>query len=300
MDHHLRKLYASLGGVDVFVTEFIRITNTVLPARVFYKYCPELLDPIGAPVRVQLLGSNPEVLALNAYKVASLGAVAIDLNFGCPAKTVNRHRGGACLLNEPQLLYKIVSSVRKAVPSDIEVTAKIRLGYEQRMGFLDTAKAIMDAGASEIVVHARSKEDGYKPPAYWDCIALIKNALTIPVIANGEIWTVSDYLNCRSQSLCRDVMLGRGLLATPDLALAIKANLSGVPHTHMHWGEVLPLLYELHRATVDSYPSKFCGNRVKQWLMYLKRTYSQANDFFEAVKRTRSPEEIAHCFAQAA
>ncbi len=299
VDHHLRAIYAAIGGIDQCVTEFVRITHTQLPEKVFRRYCPELDHPIRVPVHVQLLGSDPEYLALNARKAARMGARAIDLNFGCPAKSVNQHRGGACLLQEPDLLHRIVKAVREAVPAETPVTAKIRLGYETRTGFLETAKAIEAGGASELVVHARSKTDGYKPPAYWHLIADIRQAVTLNVVANGEIWTPADYHHCRATSGCQDVMLGRGLLAQPDLACEIKAELKGQPYQPLTWASLLPVLEQFHLNTLSAYPLKFCGNRLKQWLMYLKTHYPEAETFFETIKKTRNPEDIQKAFARA-
>lgn len=292
VDHHMRKLFAEIGGVDLFVTEFVRVTDARLPDRVFRRYAPELEAPINVPVRVQLLGSNALALAQNAKRVAAMGAPAVDLNFGCPAKTVNKHRGGACLLNEPGLIFDIVAAVRDALPPQVPVTAKIRLGYLQRAGYVETAKAIAAAGASELVVHARSKSEGYRPPAYWHQIAEIKDAVRIPVIANGEIWTTANYQKSVADSGCPDVMLGRGLLARPDLALAIKALHNGLPHRYFGWDELRPWLVRFQRETLDFYPRKFCGNRLKQWLMYLSRTYPEAVTLFEQIKRLRDPDEI--------
>src|SRR5688572_10641047 len=166
VDHHLRRLYARIGGIDLCTTEFIRVTQTRLPEKVFRSFCPELHEPLVVPVRIQLLGSDPAMLAWNAHRAAILGAVGIDLNFGCPAKTVNQNRGGACLLQEPELLYDIVHQVRQAVPAAVPVTAKMRLGYGARTGYVQNARALADAGSAELVVHGRSKADGYKPPAY--------------------------------------------------------------------------------------------------------------------------------------
>ncbi len=296
VDHHLRKIYAEIGGVDICVTEFIRVTQTRLPEKVFKRSCPELLNPIRIPVRIQLLGSDPELLACSARKAALLGASAIDLNFGCPAKTVNRNRGGACLLDEPDLLYNIVKAVRKAVPDTCKVTAKIRLGYNDRSRYLENALVLEEAGANELFVHARSKVDGYKPPAYWPCIGEIQQALSIPVIANGEIWTLEHFRQCKQESGCSDFMLGRGLLARPDLALAIKAEASGEAHEIMVWEHVQDLLYRFHLETLPHYPIKFCGNRLKQWLMYLKRQYPEAAVLFDKVKRLKDAALIDEAF----
>ena len=121
LDYILRDTLTRLGGVDRCVSEFIRVTNTLLPERVFTRVVPELLQGgctrAGVPVRPQLLGSDPVCLAENAARVAGMGPYGVDLNFGCPAKVVNRHGGGAALLQEPELIATIVAAVRRAVPA---------------------------------------------------------------------------------------------------------------------------------------------------------------------------------------
>lgn len=303
VEHHVRDLLTRLGGLDGCVTEFIRVTDQKLPYKVFFKYAQELESncrtPNGTPVKVQLLGSKPEPMALNAAELVSYGAKAIDLNFGCPAKTVNSHEGGACLLRTPERVYSIIKAVRDAVPKDIPVSAKIRLGFEDKSTYLENAHAVASAGADELTVHARSKVDGYKPPAYWHYIADIKAQLTIPVIANGEIWSVQDYLRCREESQCDDVMLGRGLLSCPDLARQIKAHCLGETYTPLSWSEICSMLYAYYQLTTPLYETRNCGNRVKQWLMYLSREYPQAVTFFDEVKRQTLPADIEACFKRA-
>ncbi len=303
VDHHVRDLLTRLGGLDGCVTEFIRITDQKLPYRVFHRYAPELeqgcMTPVGVPVKVQLLGSHPEPMAMNAMELVRYGAKAIDLNFGCPAKTVNAHEGGACLLRQPDRVYRIIKAVRDAVPADIPVSAKIRLGYEDRSSYLDNARAVAAAGANELTVHARSKADGYKPPAYWHYIADIKARLSIPVIANGEVWSVKDYLRCREESGCDDVMLGRGLLACPDLARRIKAHMAGEDYRPLEWKNICALLYGYYRTTQPYSTDRHSGNRVKQWLMYLRLHYPEAVAFFETIKRKNTPQELDECLHQA-
>ena len=117
VDYTMRDMLTRLGGFDRCVTEFVRITEQKLPARVFYRYCPELhtggKTPAGTPVYVQLLGGDPDYMALNARTAERVGAPGIDLNFGCPSKTVNRNDGGSTLLREPQRVHNIVRSVRE-------------------------------------------------------------------------------------------------------------------------------------------------------------------------------------------
>ena len=290
VDDIMRDILTRIGGIDLCVTEFVRVTNSVLPTRAFHRLAPELLHQsrtqAGTPLRVQLLGSEIDFLAANAAKAAGLGASAVDLNFGCPAPTVNRHRGGAVLLKEPETLHAIVKAVRAAVPGGTPVTAKMRLGYEDTSLTLECAQAIASAGASELTVHARTKVQGYKPPAHWEWLARIREAVPIPVVANGEVWTLDDYQAIRQISGCETVMIGRGLVSAPDLALRIKhLQLTGEQLAPMPWPQLLPWLRDMalqcqQRAASDNYAL----SRTKQWLKMLQRNYVEASDLFSKIR----------------
>lgn len=291
VDHLMRDMLTRLGGFDVCVTEFVRVVDQRVSDKVFYRLCPEIdngcLTPSGVPVRIQLLGQHPEWLAVNAEVAVAHGSPGIDLNFGCPAKTVNRHKGGAVLLKEPQALFDIVRAVREAVPADQPVCAKIRLGYEDKSLALENADAIYQAGANLLTVHARTKVEGYKPPAYWDWIAKVKSVVNIPVIANGEIWHADDAVNCMEQSNTPHIMLGRGALSLPNLAATIVNG-----DAPMQWEEVKQLLIDYSGFEVFGNKGKYYPNRVKQWLTYLKREYSEAEDLFMQIRRLQAAEEI--------
>ena len=291
IDALMRDTLSAIGGIDICVTEFIRVNDHIFPDKVFYKRCPELLNnsltSASTPVRVQLLGGKPKPIAGNAYKVALLGAKAVDLNFGCPAKTVNRSDGGACLLKEPHRVNDIVLAVRQAVPAHIPVTVKIRLGFDDRSAYMENALAAYEGGANELTVHARSRADGYKPPAYWEYIGEINQAIPITVNANGEIWNLADYQRCRAVTGCESFMLGRGLLACPDLALQIKAWHLGENYQAMSWPQLCSLLLVFFKKTAVSYPEKSMGNRLKQWLFYLCRQYAEAQVLFDKIKGSR-------------
>ena len=150
VDHLMRDMLTRIGGYDLCVTEFVRVVDQLLPPKVFYRLCPELkqqgLTSAGTPVRVQLLGQDPGYLAENAVRAVSLGSHGVDLNFGCPAKTVNKSKGGAVLLKETRRLYAIVSAVRSAVDKQHMVTAKMRLGFEDKALAIDNALALEAAG----------------------------------------------------------------------------------------------------------------------------------------------------------
>jgi len=298
LDYTLRDILTRVGGIDRCVSEFIRVTGTLLPDRAFVRVMPELLNggctPAGVPVRGQLMGSDAACLAENAAKLAALGAAGIDLNFGCPAKVVNRHGGGAALLVDPPLLNRLMSAVRRAVPAEVTVSAKMRLGFNDASLALDCALALQSGGAEELVVHARTRADGYKPPAYWDRIQEIREALTIPVIANGEIWNADDARRCREVSGCEVLMLGRGMVSNPGLALSIVSPGHTVP-----WDEILPLMQAFWELVCSRLDARQCGGRLKQWLNYLRRHYPEAQVAYAELRTVNDPREIARWLREA-
>lgn len=301
VDHTMRDLLSGLGGLDRCVTEFMRVSEQLLPPRVFYRLCPELRSDgrtaNGVPVYLQLLGGRPTVVAENAARAAELGAPGIDLNFGCPAKSVNRSDGGSIILREPERVHAISAAVRSAVPENIPVTVKIRLGYEDQSRFLDVVSGIADAGATELTIHARTKRHGYRPPAYWEEIARAREQVDLPIIANGEIWSPADALRCREITGCSDLMLGRGALCRPDLPRLVRAAMTGDAEEPLAWSDVLPLLQRFFGLTLENYDHAYAGNPLKQWLVYLRSYYPQAAILFEGIKRLRDPTELGAALA---
>lgn len=296
IDHTMRDMLTGLGGIDRCVTEFLRVTDRLLPPRVFYRLCPELhqggITRHGTPVFLQLLGGQPQAVAENAARGAELGAPGIDLNFGCPAKTVNRSDGGAILLREPGRVHRIVAAVRAALPEAIPLSVKVRLGFDDRDGFTDVISAISHGGASEIVVHARTRRDGYRPPAYWEEIRRAREHTSLPLVANGEIWSPDDAVQCRAASGSNDLMLGRGALCRPDLPRLVRGLTEDSAQPPLSWSGVLPLLQHFFELTVDGYDPRHAGNPLKQWLVYLRSYYPQGAILFESLKRLRDPAAI--------
>jgi len=300
LDFVLRDILTRIGGIDRCVSEFIRISGQLLPDRVFLRIVPELHNGgrtlAGVPVRAQLLGSDPQCMAENAARLAALGPHGIDLNFGCPAKVVNRHGGGAKLLDEPQTVADIVGAVRRAVPAHLPVSAKMRLGYMDDALAVENAVAICQSGASELVVHARTKAQAYNPPAYWDRIADIRAAVNIPVVANGEIWTVADAHACMAQSGCNSVMLGRGAVVDPGLALAVRDNATSTPQ--VPWPTLLPHVAAFWHIVCTQLDRKKRAGRLKQWLNFLRRRYPEAELAYQALKTARDRDVDVWLYAE--
>lgn len=294
-DDVLRDVLTGAGGYDCCVTEFIRVSATVLPHAAFTRVSPELKNAsrtrAGTPVRIQLLGSNAALLAANAAHLARLDPAGIDLNFGCPTPLIYRNRAGAALLDDPEMLHKITAAVRQAVPSGIPVSAKMRLGVRDTSLAIECAQALADGGIQELVVHGRTKEDGYRPPARWEWIAAIREAMRIPVIANGEVWTVADYRAIRQATGCADVMLGRGAVADPLLARRIQRGEAA--DDAADWPVVAGMIENFWgQVQAKVLPTQSPG-RLKQWLGLMRRSYRQADELFLALRELRLADEVS-------
>ena len=302
-DAPLRGFLTRSGYYDYCVSEFIRVSENVLSHRVFKRHVPETNRPncmtaSMVPVQVQLLGGNPERLALSALSAIEAGAIGIDLNFGCPAPTVNRHDGGATLLLYPERIEKIVRAVRDAVPAAYPVSAKLRLGFDDPSAIHENAKRAEQGGASWITIHGRTKTQGYTPPAYWAPIGEVRKHLSIPVVANGEIWTLQDFKRCREETGAIHFMIGRAALSFPNLAHEIRTELKisrretpsplTFPETldARAWKEIFEQ-YSLEQ------PSE---KRVKQWARYLQM--KRKLPWWDVVKSSGSVAEILNRLTQ--
>ena len=296
-DAPMRDLLTRIGGFDECVSEFVRITHTVHSRATWLKYAPEIANgnrtPSGVPCTVQLLGSDEEKMAENALEAVRFGVAKIDLNFGCPAPTVNKHQGGAVLLKEPERIHRIVRTLRRALPSHIPLSGKMRLGFEDKTLALENAQAIAEGGACSLTVHARTKVEGYEPPAHWFWVKKIADAVSIPVTANGDVFTLRDYLDIKRESGCNSVMIGRGAVMRPDLARQIKQYENGEEVCEMPFAEILGwinLFVDL--CLFQTANEKYAVARLKQWLGMMKKAYPEAQALFDAVRTVREAEAV--------
>ena len=293
LDSLVRELLTEVNDYDLCITEFLRVVDQLLPVKSFYRLCPELhnnsLTPSGTRVRVQLLGQYPQWLAENAARAVELGSWGVDLNCGCPSKLVNGSGGGATLLKDPELIYRGAKAMREAVLTHLPVTVKVRLGWDSGERRFEIADAVQQAGASELVVHGRTKEDGYKAERIdWQAIGEIRQRLTIPVVANGEIWDWQSAQDCLAATGCDSVMIGRGALNVPNLSRVIKYN-----EPRMPWPQVVELLQKYTRLEKQGDTGLYHVARIKQWLSYLRKEYLEAAELFSAVRTLQDSTSIA-------
>lgn len=293
LDSLVRKLLSEVNDYDLCITEFLRVVDQLLPAKSFYRLCPELHQQSrtssGTLVRIQLLGQYPQWLAENAARAVELGSYGVDLNCGCPSKLVNGSGGGATLLKDPELIYQGAKAMREAVPAHLPVTVKIRLGWDSGDRQFEIADAVQQAGATELAVHGRTKEEGYQAECInWQAIGEIRQRLTIPVIANGEIWDYRSAQECMKVTGCDAVMLGRGALNVPNLSRVVKYN-----EPRMPWPEVVKLLQKYVQLEKQGDTGLYHVARIKQWLGYLRKEYTEATDLFSEIRALKTSKDIA-------
>jgi tRNA-dihydrouridine synthase B len=184
----------------------------------YVKELPKLMevDTNERPISIQLFDCRPDFLAEAAQRAVDEGADTVDINMGCPVNKITKNGGGSSLLRQPEVAEAIVRSVCQAV--SVPVTVKTRIGWtDKEITILDFAKRIEAAGAQMITVHARTRSQGYNGPAKWEWIGRVKAALSIPVIANGDIFSVSAAVTCLEQTGADGVMCSRGTMGYPFL-----------------------------------------------------------------------------------
>ncbi len=290
-DAPMRAMQGAAGAFSYAVSEFLRVSQEPLPKKVFRRDVPELLTgcqtSTGLPVQVQILGGDPERMARSALAACAAGALAIDINFGCPAPTVNRNDGGATLLQYPQRIRDVVRAVRDAVPAAISVSAKLRLGWECVEDIYVNAEMAAEGGASWLTIHARTRAQGYSPPVFWKPIGEVRSVLGLAVIANGDIWTLDDFYRCQDETGCRHFMIGRSALANPQLSgqIARELGIAYGPEQDTAW---VPLL---RRFLSFSEPhSNRSLMRLKQWMALASKFGGFPH--FNQLKTTGTVEEF--------
>ncbi|ACK66381.1 TIM-barrel protein, nifR3 family [Rippkaea orientalis PCC 8801] len=223
-----RVFQSPLSGVTDLV--FRRLVRRYAPQSMMYtemvsateihhlKAIPRLMEiaPDEDPISIQLFDCRPDFMAEAAEKAVAEGAKTIDINMGCPVNKITKKGGGSSLLRQPEIAQAIVKEVVKTV--DIPVTVKTRIGWDdQEITILDFAKKMEDAGAQMLTIHGRTRAQGYNGKARWEWIAKVKEIVSIPVIANGDIFSVDAAIKCLEETNADGVMCSRGTLGYPFL-----------------------------------------------------------------------------------
>ncbi len=227
-------------GCDGATTEMVSAQGylTAPPDRNAYRFLLARFPEEG-PLAVQIFGSEPLFMAQAAAKLTELGCFSsIDMNMGCPAQKVVGGQSGSALMKDPDLAAEIVRQVKRATP--LPVTVKMRLGWdEEHKNAVTFAQMLEQAGADLLTVHGRTRQQQYAGKADWNMIAQVKRAVSIPVIANGDIVDGSSALDALRVTGCDGLAIGRAALGNPWIFAEIKAALNGDVYTPPPFSQVI-------------------------------------------------------------
>ena len=262
----LTAMFGGASGISMCVSEFVRVTHQAVTPAVLLRHCPELArgghTRAGVSVFVQLLGGEPRWMAESAALAAKLGAPGVDLNFGCPAKTVNNSDGGATLLKQPLCRGRGRGRPccgRRCDPGHCQ--GPHRLADAEPI--VDVAKAAEQGGASWLTVHGRTRKQLYAPPVDWHAIGRARAAVRMPVVANGDLIGIDALLRCAEISGRSAFMIGRGAMARPDLFAATR----GWRDAQLARDEMRELLLRyVAQMLIDGATPHAVLGRLKQWL----------------------------------
>ncbi len=283
----LRQLIAGFGGAGLLSTEMLSAKRLPADSPALSPYL--VRTPSENPLSHQLLVSTAGELPRAIDKLHSIGADAIDLNMGCPVPAAAKIGGGARLMDQPELVQTIVAEARKR--TSLPLTAKIRLGTEtDERTFKAFCTLLQDEGIDLLSVHARLRHDTFGRRARWEEVARIKEWLTIPVVANGGVFSVEDAKECLRLSRADGLMLGRGAVTRPWLFGEIAREVYGrtVPEQQI----VLPEVFLLFTDRLqEHFRPEHRLNRLKQFTKYFAQNYAFGHHLATRVQSSASVEE---------
>lgn len=285
----LRQIMAERGGLGVVCTEFVRIGRSPLSPKALVR---EVVKAEGVPLSVQVMGNEADKMGEAAGVVAEAGADVVDINLGCPAPRVVRKGVGSAMLKDVGLLGEVVGSMRAKVPGLL--SAKIRAGFDDASNVVEIGKALERAGIDYLVVHPRRRCDFYEGVADWRTIKLLKEALRVPVVGNGDVWYASDALRMQRETGCDAVMIGRPALRNPWIFEQIADLRAGKSPRRPSGRELLEFIQEI----AQRYKAHELGVRetsvgkLKELLSYLGRAVPDQRSFQRSVLRLSTRTEI--------
>ena len=294
-DRDFRRIVRRIGGVGLVAMEFLSSKALLLGDRRVWRLTH--FSPEERPLAIQIYGSDAATMAEAARVVEELGPDVCDINMGCPANTVLKGCAGAALMGDLRLAEEIIAAVRRTV--SLPVTVKFRLGLDtDRRNYLELGRICEALGVAAVTMHARTARQGFRGEADWSELARLKEALSIPVIGNGDVTTAEDAVELMARTGCDGVMIGRGATRNPWIFRQIAARLSGGRVPEPSLDDRRRLILDHFRAVVEREDPLHALHKLRTftgWYSHglpggqrLRRQIQQLadpEDFFEAIER---------------
>ncbi len=297
-DTVFRRFIRSLGGCGLIMTEFANSHGIVahrdspLPKNRRRPFNYLYYEPDEHPIVAQIFGSVPEVLAAAARVIEDAGFDGVDMNFGCPVKKVVKRNGGSGLLRDLPLIEKILKAVRAAVT--IPFTCKIRTGWDEgNLVYEQMGRLAEDCGLQGIAIHGRTRAQGYAGEADWDRIAALKQAIGIPVVGNGDVFSPEDCLRMFRHTGCDGVMIGRAASSNPWIFRQIRQYVEIGRYDRPTETDRYRLISDYYRRLArdgDNISGDPLG-KMKQFAAYFTRSVRNGAKLRKAIYRVHSQEE---------
>ncbi len=250
------------------------------------------IHPDETPVSLQLFGSDPKIMSEMAKRIEERPFAILDVNMGCPVPKVVRNGEGSALMKEPKLVYEIVSALVKAI--DKPVTVKIRKGFDDdHVNAVEIAKIIEEAGAAAVAVHGRTREQYYSGKADWDIIRQVKEAVSIPVIGNGDVTSPQKADELVRRTGCDGIMIARGAEGNPWIfSEMIHWEETGELPPRPDKDEIREMMLK-HARLQLKYKGEFCGIReMRKHVAWYTKGLKGAARLREKVNAVESLEEL--------
>ena len=240
---------------------------------------------------LQLFGRDPDIVAEAAGRITAYGIYdGIDLNMGCPAKKIAPSGEGCGLMRTPKIAEQMMR--RTVAASSVPVTVKMRLGYDRdHINVIDFARMAEDAGITSITVHGRTREQQYSGEADWEMIARVKQAVRIPVIGNGDLFTAEQAIRCQSASKTDGVMIGRGAMGNPWIFREIKARMEGRKYRPVTNDERYSMMMRHYKDMLDCKPERIAVNEMRKHIGWYIKGMNGAAAFRAKINLTEKPED---------